>query len=210
MLIMSHRGFWQSFEEKNKLSAFERSFNFGFGIETDIRDCNGSLIVSHDMAVADSVKVNELFELYNKYNCFLPLALNIKSDGLQVKLKNLLELYNIQNYFVFDMSAPETLQYSKQEIIFFTRMSEYEKNPFFYEKANGVWLDEFENHWISEEIVKKHIENGKKVCIVSPELHGRKYIDEWKHYREIEKEVESDKIMICTDNPFEAQEFFNG
>ena len=100
MLIMSHRGFWQSFEEKNKLSAFERSFNFGFGIETDIRDCNGSLIVSHDMAVADSVKVNELFELYNKYNCFLPLALNIKSDGLQVKLKNLLELYNIQNYFV--------------------------------------------------------------------------------------------------------------
>ena len=33
MLIMSHRGFWQSFEEKNKLSAFERSFNFGFGIE---------------------------------------------------------------------------------------------------------------------------------------------------------------------------------
>ena len=62
------------------------------------------------MAVADSVKVNELFELYNKYNCFLPLALNIKSDGLQVKLKNLLELYNIQNYFVFDMSAPEEIQ----------------------------------------------------------------------------------------------------
>jgi nucleoside-diphosphate-sugar epimerase len=49
MNIISHRGFWLKDEEKNTIQAFERSFEFGFGTETDIRDYKGELVISYDM-----------------------------------------------------------------------------------------------------------------------------------------------------------------
>ncbi len=81
--------------------------------------------------------------------------------------------------------------------------------PSFYNESYGIWLDEFKEHWINKKVIKKHIQNGKKICIVSPDLHQRKYAKEWKHYKNIEKELEIDNLMICTDYPAEAKEFFD-
>lgn len=209
MIILSHRGYWKEVNEKNFQVAFERSFSLGFGTETDLRDYKGELVISHDIANEKCISVKEMFEIYNKYNNTLPLALNIKADGLQTKLKELLEEYNITNYFVFDMSVPDGLGYLKQNIKAFTRESEYEKIPSFYDEACGVWLDEFQGHWITKDVIEKHIRNNKKICIVSPDLHKREYIKEWQHYKEIEKELGIDNLMICTDYPEDAKEFFS-
>lgn len=209
MTILSHRGYWTKFSEKNTTFAFEQSFSLGFGTETDIRDFKGELVISHDIADKDCISVKKMFEIYNKYDKTLPLALNIKSDGLQIKLKELLEKFNILNYFVFDMSVPDGLGYLKQNIKAFTRESEYEQIPSFYNEAYGIWLDEFQGHWITKEVIKKHIKNGKQICIVSPDLHKREYKKEWQHYKEIEKELGIEGFMICTDYPEEARSFFN-
>ena len=208
MIILSHRGYWKENYEKNLPFSFERSFSLGFGTETDIRDYKGELVISHDMADKNCISVKEMFEIYNKYDNSLPLALNIKADGLQVKLKEVLEEYKILNYFVFDMSVPDGLGYLKQNIKAFTRESEYEKTPSFYDEACGIWLDEFQDHWITKEVIEKHIKNNKQVCIVSPDLHKREYKKEWQHYKTIEKELGIDNFMICTDYPEEAKEFF--
>lgn len=208
MIILSHRGYWKENYEKNLPFSFERSFSLGFGTETDIRDYKGELVISHDMADKNCISVKEMFEIYNKYDNSLPLALNIKADGLQVKLKEVLEEYKIMNYFVFDMSVPDGLGYLKQNIKAFTRESEYEKTPSFYDEACGIWLDEFQDHWITKEVIEKHIKNNKQVCIVSPDLHKREYKKEWQHYKTIEKELGIDNFMICTDYPEEAKEFF--
>ena len=106
MIILSHRGYWRETTEKNLPIAFERSFSLDFGTETDIRDYKGELVISHDIADEKCISVKEMFKIYNKYDTSFPLALNIKADGLQVNLKELLEEYNITNYFVFDMSFP--------------------------------------------------------------------------------------------------------
>lgn len=209
MIILSHRGYWKKITEKNQLIAFERSFSLGFGTETDIRDYNGELVVSHDIADKTSISVEQFFEIYNQYDKTLPLALNIKADGLQLKLKELLEKYNISNYFVFDMSVPDGLQYLNHNIKAFTRESEYEQTPSFYDEASGIWLDEFKGHWINKEIIEKHVNNSKKICIVSPDLHKREYEKEWSHYKLIEKELNIDNLVICTDYPESAKEFFN-
>lgn len=208
MIILSHRGYWKETHEKNLPIAFERSFSLGFGTETDIRDYKDKLVISHDMADEKCISVKEMFEIYNKYDNTLPLALNIKADGLQTKLKELLEEYNITNYFVFDMSVPDGLGYLKQNMKAFTRESEYEKVPSFYDEACGIWLDEFQEHWITKEVIEKHIKNNKQICIVSPDLHKREYIKEWQHYKIIEKELGIDNLMICTDYPEIAKEFF--
>jgi hypothetical protein len=208
MIILSHRGYWKETSEKNQRIAYERSFSLGFGTETDIRDYKGELVISHDIADEKCISVKEMFEIYNKYDNTLPLALNIKADGLQVKLIELLEEYKIMNYFVFDMSVPDGLQYFKHCIKVFTRQSEYEKIPSFYDMASGVWLDEFQRHWIDQDIVKKHVQNNKQICIVSPDLHKREYKKEWQHYKEVEQELGIDSLMICTDYPEIAKEFF--
>ena len=68
-----------------------------------------------------------------------------------------------------------------------------------------MWLDEFQGHWINKEVIENHIKNNKQICIVSPDLHKREYKKEWQHYKEIEKELGIDNLMICTE---EAKEFF--
>ena len=209
MIVLSHRGYWKETHEKNLPIAFERSFSLGFGTETDIRDYKGELVISHDIADEKCISAKEMFEIYNKYDNTLPLALNIKADGLQVKLKELLEEYKIKDYFVFDMSVPDGLGYLKQNIKAFTRESEYEKIPSFYDESCGIWLDEFQEHWITKEVIEKHIKNNKQICIVSPDLHKREYKKEWQHYKEIEEELGIDNLMICTDYPEDAKEFFN-
>ena len=208
MIILSHRGYWKSNEQKNTEIAFHESFSSGFGTETDFRDYKGQIVISHDIASEESMNAETFFEIYCSYNDMLPLALNIKADGLQIKLKKLLEKYQISNYFVFDMSVPDGLQYLKQNINSFTRQSEYEVEPSFYEDAQGIWLDEFNGHWINKDIIKKHINKNKQICIVSPDLHKRDYKKEWQHYKEIEKELNINNLMLCTDFPEEAKEFF--
>lgn len=209
MKILSHRGFWIEKLEKNRPIAFERSFSLNFGTETDIRDYRGKLVISHDMADDNCISVEEFFEIYNKHDNSLCLALNIKSDGLQVHLKKLIEKYDITNYFVFDMSVPDGLGYLKQNLKVFTRESEYEKEPSFYDIASGIWLDEFQKHWINKTIIEKHIKNNKQICIVSPDLHGRIYNEEWEHYKIIEEELGIDNLILCTDYPEYAKEFFS-
>lgn len=208
MIVLSHRGYWKEAKEKNQAIAFERSFSLGFGTETDIRDYKGQLVISHDIANDESMNVEQFFQIYNQYDKTLPLALNIKADGLQEQLKALLEKYDIQNYFVFDMSVPDGLQYLKHDITSFTRQSEYENNPSFYNKAKGIWLDEFHKHWIDKTILENHISNKKEICIVSPDLHKRSYEKEWSNYLEIENALHINNLMICTDYPEQARDFF--
>lgn len=209
MEILSHRGCWRKESEKNSIVAFERSFALGFGTEMDIRDYNGELVVAHDIADRKSLPLVQFFQIYNGFNKNLPLALNIKADGLQLLLKEILKKYKVANYFVFDMSIPETLSYVKGKFNFFTRQSEYELNPALYEHSSGVWLDEFHRHWITESVLLGHKKNNKRMCIVSPDLHKRDYRTEWNKYKGIQERVDNMHLMLCTDFPEKAKEFFD-
>lgn len=138
MKIISHRGYWKNIKKKNTISAFKKSFELGFGTETDIRDFNGELVISHDIpnsSIEELIYVDDFFKLYKSIGNNLPLALNIKSDGLQEMLKNLIIKYDISNYFVFDMSIPDTLGYMKKNINYFSRQSEFEITPSLYKEC---------------------------------------------------------------------------
>ena len=209
MQILSHRGYWKRENEKNQVIAFERSFSLGFGTETDVRDYNGDLVISHDIASDSCMTIDSFFQLYNRYEKSIPLALNIKADGLQQKLRESLKKYNIKNYFVFDMSVPDTIGYLEKNINIFTRQSEYEREPALYNEAAGVWMDSFLNEWMEKEDIFQHLENGKKVCIVSPDLHKREHRSLWRKLSNMPISNYID-IMLCTDYPEEAMEYFYG
>lgn len=208
MIIISHRGYWKSQEEKNTQISFDRSFTLGYGTETDIRDYKGELVISHDIPDENSLKIDDFFNLYKSYlNANLTLALNIKSDGLQLKLKEKLIEYEIENYFVFDMSIPDTLGYLKNNIKAFTRQSEYEPIPSLLDGCQGIWLDSFESRWYNKEVLLNHTGKGKYIAIVSPELHKRNHLELWRYLKDI-KYHNLDNIILCTDLPEDATEFF--
>lgn len=208
MIILSHRGYWKTSEEKNTRVAFDRSFSFGFGTETDLRDRNGELVISHDPAMAGAMTADDFLMLYRQYNQDLPLALNIKADGLQKLLAAALKKNQIQNYFVFDMSLPDMISYVKTGLRVFTRQSEYEPEPALYESVQGVWIDCFNSDWVSEKVIEGHLKNDKQVCLVSPDLHKRPYELFWDKLANMQI-ASSKNVMLCTDYPEEARKIFN-
>lgn len=208
--LISHRGFWTTEIKQNSEKAFINSLQRGYGIETDIRDYEGELVIAHDIPKGRDKQfyIDDFFSLYKKYGNNQTLALNIKSDGLSLSLKEKLLKYEIDNYFVFDMSVPDMVHYQKQNLIFFTRHSDIEHSPCMLQESSGVWLDEFFSNWISEEVLKKYHKDNKRLCIVSPELHGRDFQNEWVKYRHISQKNPQIKFIICTDYPDRAREFF--
>lgn len=206
MDILAHRGYWLKEKEKNTKVAFERAFSNGFGIETDIRDYAGKLVISHNIADTNSLQFTDFLELYLKSGNSLPLALNIKSDGLQELLKKYLVSYQIKNYFLFDMSVPEQIVYLNQNFQIFSRQSEFETSIIFYEKVQGIWMDEFAEDWIDQNSIEKHHQNKKKIGIISPEIHKKENCRLWN----LLKKVDTSSIMLCTDVPKKAREFFYG
>ena len=199
--ILAHRGFWKSIEEKNQKVAFERAFDFGFGIETDLRDVCGKIVISHDMPKGDEITFEEVLKIMNGRN--LPLALNIKADGQAKEIQRLLEKYNHTNYFTFDMSIPEMVFQHKVGLKVFTGLSDIITQPIMFEEAEGIWLDCFNSDWFDSSDILKLLDKGKKVCIVSPDLHKREYKNIWQKY------INVGGIMLCTDFPLEAKEYFN-
>ncbi|MCK4831000.1 hypothetical protein KA005_85610, partial [bacterium] len=136
------------------MTAFKAALESGFGIESDIRNDRGKLVISHDIPYSNSIPFEELLALYKKANVDTFLAINIKEDDLQVLLKSSLDNFNIKNYFVFDMSVPDALGYLNLGMKVFTRESEFETEPSFYEQADGVWLHEFRTPWITPQRIK--------------------------------------------------------
>ncbi|MCD7878788.1 MAG: hypothetical protein LUG16_02505 [Candidatus Gastranaerophilales bacterium] len=199
--IIAHRGYWKTEQEKNTKVAFERAFDCNFGIETDLRDIKGTIVISHDCPRGNEITFEEVLQILNGRN--LPLALNIKADGLADEIKRLLKKYNHTNYFTFDMSIPEMVYQHKSGLSVFTGKSDIIPNPIMFEEAQGVWLDCFNSDWFGAEEVQDILNHGKKVCIVSPDLHKREYKTIWQRYKNIAG------IMLCTDYPDEAKEFFN-
>ena len=64
MEIISHSGYWYKNTEKNSDLAFRRSFSLNFGTETDVRDFDGKLVISHDVANKNCITIEKFFEIY--------------------------------------------------------------------------------------------------------------------------------------------------
>lgn len=130
-------------------------------VEVDVKINNRQVVIGHN---ADHVDC--LFEDYLK-NCNenTELAINVKESGMVKKLCELMSKVKVKSYFFFDMAVPDLLDYISfcpQHTAY--RISEYETRLF---DADWIWLDYFT---FTTELKNEFL--GKKVVVVSPELHG--------------------------------------
>lgn len=202
MKILSHRGYWKTAAEKNQDVAFHRSFSLGFGTETDLRDHNGELVIFHDLPTGSELtSARSFFEIYSRYQGDMPLALNIKADGLQTPLAALLKQFNITNYFLFDMSIPDTLRSLKAGLTCYARTSEFEKpTERLLRDVSGIWYDYFEPAALNIDEIRGYLKLGKTVCLVSSELHGRDPKSLWNEIK-FNGLDQLSNVLLCTDIP---------
>lgn len=207
MKILAHRGYWSELHEKNGSDAFARAWASGYGIETDLRDRNGDIVISHDPPDGSAARFEDFLQTYVKRGNGTPLALNIKADGLCVPVAQLLAQNLAKNFFVFDMSVPDSLHYLQAGMPVFLRLSEHEPKTGLFSRADGVWLDAFERDWWTADTLREIHAEGKSVAIVSPELHRRPHEAVWRSLRELEPALLRN-VFLCTDFPQEAEVFF--
>ena len=205
MIIISHRGWWLQLKERNQREAFSRSFDAGFGTETDLRDIRGTIVVSHDMPTGSEITFSELLDIMAGRN--LPLALNIKADGMAQTILKMLKNAGHTNYFTFDMSIPEEVVQLSMGIPVFTGLSDRLSPPPMLDDATGVWLDAFHSVWYDGETVRSLLKKGKRICVVSEELHRRDPLPQWEMLRNTAP-IEDDRLMLCSDMPNQARDFF--
>lgn len=205
MEILSHRGYWHDAAEKNTSIAFTRSFSLGYGTETDVRDALGSLLVSHDPPRGGELSLADLLALAGPTQPLL--AINIKADGLAHAVAAEMARHSYTNWFVFDMSIPDTRAQLAASNPTFVRMSEFEPSPAFLDAASGVWLDAFETDGWRIAALAELLEKDLKVCLVSPELHRRAHLPFWQDLRDSGLDQDA-RVCLCTDLPEEASAFF--
>ena len=147
MKLLAHRGMWDERISKNSPDALHRALESGYGFESDLRDYEGKLVISHNIADKQCWEATRIFAWLQEFKDAYCFAINIKADGLLPLLIPTLREYKITDYFTFDMSVPQMLEYRESGVRYFTRQSEIEPTPVLYEDAAGVWLYGWFRKW---------------------------------------------------------------
>ena len=199
--ILAHRGHWKDEFDyeglaKNSLEAIGRAAELGFGLETDLRDFRGEIIISHDPALNIDLNFADVlgFDLLGL------VAFNIKADGLAPMISSLVDIARPQfEYFFFDMSIPEMQRYASHNLPLADRMSEIEDSS--GSNRSYVWLDSFKTEWYIQVSEWLRLSKGKKVIVVSPELPGRPYWQSWE-WMANQMNLHTN-LYLCTDYPLQ-------
>jgi len=171
-----------------------------YGIEVDIRSDNGQLIIHHDPFAK-----GEDFEGWIKHYQHGTLILNIKEEGLEARLINLMKQCGITDYFFLDQSFPFLIKWSKLgERRCAVRVSEFESIETALTlagKIDWVWVDCFTHFPLGNQDAKRLQDVGFKLCLVSPELQGRPAETAIPELAKILTERQIVANAICTKKP---------
>ena len=197
--------------EKNTFVAFERALDNGFGIETDVRDYDGKIVISHDLPNSSCIDMQLSHLLRMKFfsGACGRIALNIKSSGLAATVSTILNSIGINRHriYAFDMSVPDIISYIDNDLDVYSRISDQEPVPAFMSIISGLWIDNLNGHFNQVEAAKDLLSQGVRVAIVSSELHGRNHEKLWDQILS-HGLYKSPNFELCTDLPHKAANVF--
>ena len=176
---------------KHRVNSFDE-INNNFGIELDVRDQNGELVVSHDLPDTSTIKLENFLQKIDKNKL---VAINIKSVEIEKRLKEIISNANLKNYFTFDWPIPALIKAQNNHLICAFRLSEYEKELF--PNCSWIWIDSFNEIWYDEKMLSDLKDKGYNLALVSPELHGRR--NDFEKFEMIVNTGLAD--AICTNKP---------
>lgn len=170
-----------------------------YGVELDLRSYGNELVIHHDPFVK-----GESFEDWMKYYKHRFIILNVKEEGLETRLLEIMKRYSVSDFFFLDQSFPFLVKTSKAgESRCAVRVSEYETIDTAISlkgKVDWIWLDCFNQFPVSPEVFASLCRDFS-VCIVSPELQGRFEDSEIHSFKEIFNKAGVEPHAVCTKFP---------
>jgi len=143
-----------------------------YGVEVDIRSHGDRLIIHHDPFVEGN-SFNEWIAAYRHGT----LILNVKEEGLEARLIEIMRARGIDDFFFLDQSFPFLVKWARAgERRCAVRVSEYESIDTAMTlagKVDWVWVDCFTRFPLDGAGAARLRDGGFKLCLVSPELQGR-------------------------------------
>lgn len=141
------------------------------GVEIDLRDEGGRVILQHD-----PFRTGEEFAEWLKSYRHRFLILNIKSERIEARVLELVKQHGIEDYFLLDCSYPMIHQLVSQgESRIAVRFSEWEPVEAALASAGRVrwvWVDCFTRLPFDDSAYAR-LRERFQLCVVSPELQGR-------------------------------------
>lgn len=188
MIIVAHR--------RNTIEELQ-STPSNLGIEVDIRSQSDELIIHHD-PFSPGVNFAKWLDSYQHKL----LILNVKEEGLEDRILQLMTAKKITDFFFLDQSFPFLIKWAnKGERRLAIRVSEYESIETalnLKDKIQWAWIDCFTHFPISEKNINLVKQSGLKLCIVSPELQGRNAEIEVPEMRNQIKALDLKIDAVCT------------
>ena len=145
-----------------------------YGVEVDVRAQDNKLILSHEPFEGG----DELKEYLAAFNHAF-IILEIKEEGIEKAVIKLCKSYDIENYFLLNVSFPFTYLLSKKGIRKMAlRYSEFESIKTCLSMAgrvDWVWADTFTCNPLNRKSYELLKAAGFKICLVCPERWGREH-----------------------------------
>ena len=166
------------------------------GVEIDVRDYDGDLVLAHDPLQGGVGLADYLHACRHAMVIF-----NVKCDGLEAHILDLVRRHRIADYFFLDVANPTLVGLARRgERSVAVRFSEFEPIEFalaFADRVDWVWVDCF-THLPLDHDSHRRLKEHFKICLVSPELQGhpRATIDAYR------RQLDGMPIdAVCTDFP---------
>ena len=87
-----------------------KTVNNNYGVEIDLRTYKSEIILNHDPYLNEGVLFRDWIKHYNHSH----IILNIKEEGLENEIINIMNDYNIDDYFFLDQSFPFLIKFARQ------------------------------------------------------------------------------------------------
>lgn len=170
------------------------------GVEIDIRTQGGDFILHHD-PFCDG----ELLERWLDRFGHGTLILNVKEEGLEDRLIELMTARGIVRFFFLDQSFPFLVRTAARgERRCAVRVSEFESVETalsLADRIDWVWVDCFTRFPLDGAAAKVLSDAGFRLCLVSPELHGRPAETEIPALRRLLEAEGIEANAVCTKHP---------
>ena len=192
MIIICHR--INSIKQLKKIP-------YKYGVEIDVRDYKNKLVLNHDPFKKGETLINYLKYFKHKF-----LIINVKSEGIETKIYEILKKKKINNFFFLDISLPFIIKISesltKKISVRVSDMEDIQTAYNFRKKVNWAWLDYFKKKSIRLDQVNLLHKMKYKICYVSHELQNRKIQKkEINFFKKVkQKKIKLDMIIIKHKN----------
>lgn len=171
-----------------------------YGVELDLRSSGSDLIIHHDPFV-QGVRFEDWLACYRHGT----LILNVKEEGLESRLIDMMRERGIDDYFFLDQSFPFLIKWSAKGVRqCAVRVSEFESIDTAMTLAgrvDWVWVDCFTRFPIDGLQAERLQGAGFKLCLVSPELQGRDAGVEIPALKQLLTEQGIQADAVCTKRP---------